>query len=58
MNQGVLKIYYDFLASLDTTSRHIHGWYKKIIESGKTINHLGVCDVLHSVVVIQKVWLP
>lgn len=41
----VFKIYYDFLASLDVT-RTYYMVGKKIIESSKTINHLGVCDVL------------
>jgi len=40
----VFKIYYDFPASLDVSQTYMAG--KKIIESRKTINHVGVCDVL------------
>lgn len=39
----MFKIYYDFLASLDVSQTYMVG--KKIIESRRTINHVGVCDV-------------
>jgi len=40
----MFKIYYGFLASLDVSQTYTVS--KKIIESRRTINHVGVCNVL------------